>query len=116
MDKEILDKIRGAKVLYVDETSIKVQGKKYWIWAFTTPVETFIAIRNSRGMKVLHGSSDEAVQRNNHSRKDYNRIDNVGAARAQQLSDVEGEVEDGCIDFTVLSRCIFTMEDTVVGK
>ena len=51
--EEILDRIRGAKVLYVDETSIKVQGKKYWIWAFTTPVETFIAIRKSRGMKVL---------------------------------------------------------------
>jgi len=51
--EEILDRTRGAKVLYVDETSIKVQGKKYWIWAFTTPVETFIAIRKSRGMKVL---------------------------------------------------------------
>jgi transposase len=51
--EEILDSIRGAKVLYVDETSIRVQGKKYWIWAFTTPTETFVVIRKSRGMKVL---------------------------------------------------------------
>jgi transposase len=51
--EEILDRIRTAEVLYVDETSIKVQGKKYWIWAFTTPVETFVVIRKSRGMKVL---------------------------------------------------------------
>jgi len=51
--EEILDRIRGAKVLYVDETSIRVQGKKYWIWAFTTPTETFVVIRKSRGMKVL---------------------------------------------------------------
>ncbi len=49
----ILNRIRDAKVLYVDETSIEVQGKKHWIWIFTTPAETFVAIRNSRGMKVL---------------------------------------------------------------
>ena len=50
---EILGRIRTAKVLYVDETSIKVQGKKYWIWLFTTPEDTFVVIRKSRGMKVL---------------------------------------------------------------
>jgi transposase len=49
----ILDRIREAPILYVDETSIKVQGERYWIWAFTTPSETFVAIRKSRGMKVL---------------------------------------------------------------
>jgi len=49
----ILDRIRTAEVLYVDETSIKVQGKKHWIWAFTTPAETFVVIRKSRGTKVL---------------------------------------------------------------
>jgi transposase len=49
----ILSKIRGAPILYVDETSIRVQGEKHWIWAFTTPSETFFVIRKSRGMKVL---------------------------------------------------------------
>ena len=49
----ILERVRAARVLYVDETSIKVDGVKYWIWAFTTPFETFVAIRKSRGMKVL---------------------------------------------------------------
>jgi transposase len=49
----ILDRIRDAPILYVDETSIDVQGKKHWIWVFTTPSETFVAIRKSRGMKVL---------------------------------------------------------------
>lgn len=49
----ILDRIRNAPILYVDETSIHVQGKKHWIWAFTTPSETFIVIRKSRGTKVL---------------------------------------------------------------
>lgn len=49
----ILDRIRNASILYIDETSIDVQGRKHWIWVFTTPSETFVAIRKSRGMKVL---------------------------------------------------------------
>ena len=49
----ILNKIRDAPILYVDETGIHVQGEKHWIWTFTTPFETFIVIRKSRGTKVL---------------------------------------------------------------
>ena len=49
----ILERVRNALILHVDETSIKVQGKKYWIWAFTTLAETFVVIRKSRGTKVL---------------------------------------------------------------
>jgi transposase len=49
----ILSRIREAQTLYVDETSIEVQGRKHWIWVFTTPSETFVAIRKSRGMNVL---------------------------------------------------------------
>jgi transposase len=49
----ILNMIRAAQILYVDETSIDVQGVLHWIWVFTTPSETFIVIRKSRGMKVL---------------------------------------------------------------
>ncbi|VVB62437.1 Transposase IS66 family protein [uncultured archaeon] len=49
----ILDRIRSSPVLYVDETSIDVQGKNQWIWIFATPAETFVVIRKSRGIKVL---------------------------------------------------------------
>ena len=49
----ILERVRNALILHVDETSIKVQGKKYWIWAFTTAEETFIVIRKSRDTLVL---------------------------------------------------------------
>jgi transposase len=51
--KAILERVRDAEILYVDETSIDVQGKNHWIWIFTTPSETFVVIRKSRGMKVL---------------------------------------------------------------
>lgn len=49
----ILNRIRNAPVLYIDETSIDVQGENHWIWVFTTPSEAFFVIRKSRGMKVL---------------------------------------------------------------
>ena len=49
----ILERIRASQVLYVDETSIDVQGKTHWLWVFATPAETFVVIRKSRGMKVL---------------------------------------------------------------
>jgi transposase len=49
----ILNRIRGAPILYVDETSIRVQGERHWIWTFSTPSESFFVIRKSRGMKVL---------------------------------------------------------------
>ena len=50
---KILNKIRNAPILYVDETGIHVQGEKRWIWTFTTPSETLFVIRKSRGTKVL---------------------------------------------------------------
>jgi transposase len=37
----ILQRIRNSKITYVDETSIKVNGKKYWIWIFVTPFDIF---------------------------------------------------------------------------
>lgn len=48
----ILNKIRGAPILYVDETSIYVKGEKHWIWTFSTPSESFFVIRKSRGMNL----------------------------------------------------------------
>ncbi len=32
---------------------MRVGGEKYWIWVFTTPSETLVVIRHSRGKKVL---------------------------------------------------------------
>jgi transposase-like protein len=51
--ERILQRIRTADVVYTDETGLKVDGGQYWIWAFTTRDETIIAIRKSRGKKVL---------------------------------------------------------------
>lgn len=51
--ERILRRIRAADVVYVDETGVKVDGVLHWIWIFTTLSETLVAIRKSRGKKVL---------------------------------------------------------------
>jgi len=51
--ERILQRMRTADVVYTDETGLKVDGRQYWIWAFTTQNETLVAIRKSRGKKVL---------------------------------------------------------------
>lgn len=51
--ERILKRIRKARVVHGDETGIKVNGKKYWIWVFTTGLETLFVITKSRGEKVL---------------------------------------------------------------
>ena len=49
----ILERVRHAKIVNVDETGEKVDGVNYWLWVFTTETDTFFAIRKSRGKKVL---------------------------------------------------------------
>ncbi len=39
--------------VYIDETGIKVQGKQFWIWIFTTSTTTLFLIRKSRHCKVV---------------------------------------------------------------
>jgi len=49
----LIGKIRLAKVLYIDETGMKVDGKSHWMWVFVSDNETFYVLRKSRGKKVL---------------------------------------------------------------
>ena len=49
-----LQRIRAAPWLYVDETSMRVLGKNWWLWSFRTPQgEALVVIRPSRGREVL---------------------------------------------------------------
>lgn len=49
----IRERIRRSGIVNIDETSLKVDGKKYWIWAFVTKTDTFYVVRKSRGKQVL---------------------------------------------------------------
>ena len=49
----IIQRIRMAKVVYVDETGIKVNGVNYHIWTFGTDKDILFVIRKSRAKKVI---------------------------------------------------------------
>jgi transposase len=49
----IRERIRRSRVVYTDETREEVDGKRHWLWCFTTDTETLVVIRKSRGKKVL---------------------------------------------------------------
>ena len=50
----ILQRIRAAPWIYVDETGMRVLGKNWWLWSFRTPEdEALVVIRPSRGGDVL---------------------------------------------------------------
>lgn len=51
--EEIRDRIRRARVVYVDETSLRVDGKKWWLWVFTTQGDILLVLRPSRGADVV---------------------------------------------------------------
>jgi transposase len=56
-----VEKVRNAKWRYIDETGLKVNGQKWWLWIFrTNDDETLVVIRKSRGRKVL----DEILGKN----------------------------------------------------
>lgn len=49
-----IEKIRNAAWVHIDETGIKINGKKYWLWIFrTNDNEILVVIHKSRGTKVL---------------------------------------------------------------
>jgi transposase len=50
---QILERIRSAPVVYVDETGARVDGRRHWIWVFATLTDTLIVVRKRRGKKVL---------------------------------------------------------------
>lgn len=52
-DKSI-ERIRDATWVHIDETGIKINGEKYWLWIFrTNDNEILVVIRKSRGRDVL---------------------------------------------------------------
>lgn len=49
----IIKRVRKAKVAYVDETGLKVDGINYHIWTFVTDNDVLFVIRRSRSKKVI---------------------------------------------------------------
>ncbi len=46
-------RILKAPFVHVDETDVRVAGRKYWVWVFCTPAMTFYVIQPTRGGRVV---------------------------------------------------------------
>ena len=46
-------RIRQARILYIDESSFSVLGMNWWVWVFRSDTQLLIIIRHSRGNNVL---------------------------------------------------------------
>ncbi len=51
--EEIKQRVEQSPVIGGDETGIKINGKKGWLWTFQTPVLTFLAASMSRGFVTV---------------------------------------------------------------
>lgn len=51
--KEFIQRIRNAKVVYVDETELNVDGATYYLWTFVSENEVVFVIRKSRSKSAI---------------------------------------------------------------
>jgi transposase len=49
----IVEKVRAAEVVNVDETGLKIDGKRAWLWVFVVASATLFVVSKSRGKRVL---------------------------------------------------------------
>ncbi len=54
--ESIMRRIRSARVVYADETSIKVNGRNCWIWVFVAGNDVLVVVANSRGKDVIEST------------------------------------------------------------
>ena len=51
--KEFISRIRNARVVYIDETELPVDGITYYLWTFVSENEVIFVIRKSRSKSVI---------------------------------------------------------------
>lgn len=116
--EKILQKIRRAPVVHVDETCIHVSSRKYWIWVFTTPEETLLVVRNSRGRKVLREILGEEFQGvvvcdGWRSYLGFARLQRCWAHLLRELKDLAGKVAEAGVLHRAMSRFYRQMKEAV---
>ncbi len=50
---KLMAKIKASECVYADETSLKINGRNYWIWIFVAKDAVLCVIRKSRSKKVV---------------------------------------------------------------
>ena len=52
--KDLRAKVEAAPSVGSDETGVKVNGGKYWVWVWQNPLITFLAVSAKRGVAIIN--------------------------------------------------------------
>ena len=50
--EKLVEQIQKSPFVHIDETQLRVSGRTYWVWIFTTPTQTLYVIKPTRGKTV----------------------------------------------------------------
>lgn len=62
--ESIRQNVLKNKVVGADETSVNINGRNHWAWAFQHPKATFIGIHKNRGFNAIKAIMPEGLQNN----------------------------------------------------
>jgi transposase len=63
MYEKIKDTISKSKQVGSDETSVKINGEKWWIWVWQSDLSTYITVSESRGTKAIESVFPDGLEK-----------------------------------------------------
>jgi len=63
MYEKIKETILQSKQVGSDETSVKINGEKNWIWVWQSDLSTYITVSESRGMKAIENVFPDGLEK-----------------------------------------------------
>lgn len=115
--EKITKNLELSSIVGIDETGCKINGKKYWHWAFQDKKNTLIVANKSRGTKVInenfeHGFVNACVIHDNYS--SYNSLiaNKEQLCLAHKLRDLNYAIE--CDDTEVMKDLKLLIKEAMI--
>jgi len=113
-----ITKVLGlSQIVGIDETGCKVNGEKYWHWAFQNDENTLIVANQSRGRKVINETFEEGFVNACVVHDNYSSYNNLVAKKEQlclahKLRDLNYAIE--CDDTKVMKDLKLLIQEAMI--
>jgi len=113
-----ITKVLGlSQIVGIDETGCKVNGEKYWHWAFQNDENTLIVANQSRGRKVINETFEEGFVNACVVHDNYSSYSNLVAKKEQlclahKLRDLNYAIE--CDDTKVMKDLKLLIQEAMI--
>jgi transposase len=102
--QELIRQMRASPHVHVDETGWRIDGKNFWLWAFTDPTFTLYHVDASRGgkvpLKLLGKAFDGTVVADF-----YSAYDGLAGPKQRCLTHLMREIKDLTAEDQTLADC-----------